>query len=163
MAIDVPVGAGRSGGMPGVKDRFDLCSQPAQHHRLGHPVRDRRHTNVFSSHRHAAWGSPPPAPEAENRTQRHPITVGCCVQRRTPANPGEQRVRDGPAEVGSPLEQCTVLCTFPARRRPELVHDGDNVVNQIVYSDRLLNGELLRKPPNAPTRTKALSGNPTTP
>ena len=63
MAIDVPVGAGRSGGMPGVKDRFDLCSQPPHHHRLGHPVRDRRHTNDFSSHRHAAWGSPPPAPE----------------------------------------------------------------------------------------------------
>ena len=27
-----------------MKDRFDLRLQPARHHRLGHPVRDRWHT-----------------------------------------------------------------------------------------------------------------------
>jgi hypothetical protein len=35
-------------------------------------------------------------------------------------------------EVGTQLEQCTRRLYVPARRCPEFVHDGDNVVNQIV-------------------------------
>ena len=43
----------------------------------------------------------------------------------------------------------------PARPSPDLLHDGDTVVNQIVYQTVLLYGELLRNPSTARTRARS--------